>query len=42
MQSQKPYEKPAIIYKDVLKTRAGSPLGQNPDIFDPANIFGED
>jgi len=41
-----PYQKPQIIYADVLKTRAGSPLGQ-PDRdpagpFDPANLFGTD
>jgi len=43
MGKKKPYEKPKIIYQDVLKTRAGSPLGEpeksNP--FDPAELFKE-
>jgi hypothetical protein len=48
MKKKKPYVKPAIIYRDVLKTRAGSPLfgrpGSDPkrDPFDPANLFGKD
>jgi hypothetical protein len=44
---KKPYEKPAVIYQDVVKTRAGSPIvpggsSGNPqaaDPFDPAQIF---
>ena len=40
------YEKPAIIYRDEIKTRAGSPLSQpdreKQDPFDPANLFGKD
>ena len=42
MQTKKRYVKPAIIYRDVLKTRAGSPLTRDPvkgDPFDPANLF---
>lgn len=44
MQDKKAYEKPEIIYQDILKTRAGSPLGgPDPDPvtdpFDPAEIF---
>jgi hypothetical protein len=43
---KKPYEKPAVIYQDVIKTRAGSPTGGDLDVdpsaadpFDPAQIF---
>ena len=42
---KKPYEKPAVIYQGVIKTRAGSPFGVSPadpkpaDPFDPAQIF---
>jgi hypothetical protein len=46
---KKPYEKPAVIYQDVLKTRAGSPFRSEPkpsdpsaDPFDPSQIFGND
>ena len=43
---KKAYQKPVIIYKDVLKTRAGSPLSgrrsSKADPFDPANLFGND
>jgi hypothetical protein len=49
MKKKKPYVKPAIIYRDVLKTRAGSIIpfgrpGSDPkrDPFDPANLFGKD
>ena len=42
---KKQYEKPAIIHRDILKTRAGSPLGdpgtKKADPFDPANLFGD-
>ena len=42
IKERKPYERPAIIYQDVLHTRAGSPLGApDADPFDPANIFGD-
>lgn len=43
MQVRKPYEKPVIIFQDVLKTRAGSPLDGTDaaDPFDPAQIFGD-
>ena len=41
---KKPYEKPAVIYQDVIKTRAGSPVDPSikpdaADPFDPAQIF---
>lgn len=43
---KKPYEKPAVIYQGVIKTRAGSPIPSGPkgdpqaaDPFDPAQIF---
>ncbi len=43
---KKPYERPAVIYQDVIKTRAGSPVGDDnavdpkaADPFDPAQIF---
>ncbi len=41
---RKPYEKPVVIYQDILKTRAGSPVGTtgNADPFDPAALFGND
>jgi len=40
---KKSYEKPAVIYQDVLKTRAGSPLGgPEADPFDPAKLFDND
>jgi hypothetical protein len=45
MQKKKKYVKPKIVYKDVLKTRAGSPLStkrDRSDPFDPANIFNND
>ncbi len=45
MREKKEYQKPKVIFRDVLKTRAGSPLS-NPtdkiDPFDPANLFGKD
>jgi len=45
MREKKIYEKPKVIYQDILKTRAGSPLGGETgpdpvaDPFDPAEIF---
>jgi len=41
---KKKYEKPAIIYQDVLTTRACSPHGATNDdalgdVFDPAELF---
>ncbi len=44
---RRPYHKPQVVYRDVLKTRAGSPLGVTPkdglsNPFDPANLFGTD
>lgn len=46
-QQRLPYQKPRVIYRDTLKTRAGSPLGSGPrsgpgSPFDPANLFGND
>ena len=41
---QQLYKKPAVIFRDVLKTRAGSPLsepGNKTDPFDPAELFKE-
>ncbi len=41
--ARRPYQKPQVIYQDVLKTRAGSPLGDPEDDavdpFDPASLF---
>ncbi|MCL4262430.1 MAG: hypothetical protein KJ069_04415 [Anaerolineae bacterium] len=43
--SRAPYERPAIIYKGKISTRAGSPFPV-PDgsttVVDPADLFGDD
>jgi len=44
---RKPYKPPAVIYRDLLRTRAGSPLSEHKgkssvDPFDPSNLFGND
>ena len=39
------YEAPAIIYKGIITTRAGSPVGDDPSgagSVDPADLFGDD
>ena len=44
-EQRRPYCPPAVIYRDLLKTRAGSPLsdpGSGPDPFDPAELFRKD
>ena len=47
LEARRPYQRPQILYSDVLKTRAGSPLSPPhgsgaADAFDPANLFGND